>query len=704
MAINLQTLTRPFLRMRAEQSSTTLIMDGMRRLQGKEPGQLPLIGHLPVEKQYRITLAATLAFFTLAASLLVWNIVQVGRKADYLGTSTGMQMLSQRLAKGAQLAVLGNEDAFRQLAEGSTKYKDDLAGLTQGNAELSASPGFAEPLLAEVDGIWKPMNQHIQAIVGQQSQLVAVNKSVADINKQSASLQELSEQIVSLLNQTGAGRQEQNQAGQMVMLTQRMAKNANALMAGETVDPENAFVLDRDMRNYGEIARGMLAGSSRLGLPAARDPDVRDKLVELEESFRAYETAAGALLKNVPDLVRAKRAALEIFKGSDPLLASTQKLTEAYAGMGGAGLPLSILFALLGAGSLVLFGMVNLNDVKRRATKSEEENRRNQEAILRLLDEMGQLAEGDLTVNATVTEDITGAIADSINFTIEELRTLVNGIHGATSQVDLATGAARSRSDELLAAAARQSQEIQETSGAVVNLSHTIQQVSSTAAESARVAGQSLAAAQAGERAVSDAITGMNAIREQIQETSKRIKRLGESSQEIGEIVELISDITEQTNVLALNAAIQAAAAGEAGRGFSVVAEEVQRLAERSGESTKQIAALVKTIQSDTLDAVSAMEVSTQGVVEGARLSDAAGQALHEIGEVSNKLAGLIQDISDTTQKQAESAAKVASNMQEIQSVTEQTTSGTRQTADSVSALSALAQELKSSVSGFKLA
>jgi twitching motility protein PilJ len=196
----------------------------------------------------------------------------------------------------------------------------------------------------------------------------------------------------------------------------------------------------------------------------------------------------------------------------------------------------------------------------------------------------------------------------------------------------------------------------------------------------------------------------MNAIREQIQETSKRIKRLGESSQEIGEIVELISDITEQTNVLALNAAIQAAAAGEAGRGFSVVAEEVQRLAERSGESTKQIAALVKTIQSDTLDAVSAMEVSTQGVVEGARLSDAAGRALHEIGEVSNKLAGLIQDISDTTQKQAESAAKVASNMQEIQSVTEQTTSGTRQTADSVSALSALAQELKSSVSGFKLA
>jgi twitching motility protein PilJ len=227
--------------------------------------------------------------------------------------------------------------------------------------------------------------------------------------------------------------------------------------------------------------------------------------------------------------------------------------------------------------------------------------------------------------------------------------------------------------------------------------------VSSSALESARVANASLEAAQKGAAAVSNSISGMNEIRTQIQETSKRIKRLGESSQEIGEIVELISDITEQTNVLALNAAIQAASAGEAGRGFSVVAEEVQRLAERSGEATKQIAAIVKTIQTDTHDAVAAMEHSTQGVVEGAKLSDAAGQALNEISSVSQDLARLIQAISADTQTQADIATKVADSMQDILRITGQTTTSTQQTAVSIGELTELAVELKGSVSGFKV-
>jgi twitching motility protein PilJ len=372
---------------------------------------------------------------------------------------------------------------------------------------------------------------------------------------------------------------------------------------------------------------------------------------------------------------------------------------------------LLIVMSLLATGVLALLAKIYLDDTQRRAEAVEKErqasealNRENQDAILRLMNELGDLADGDLTVTATVSESVTGAIADSINYTIEELRVLVGRINDAANRVTLATEIARQTSADLLGAAERQSSEIQEAGQSALDMARSMNEVSGNATESAQVARQSLAAAEKGTTAVQDSIKGMNEIRNQIQETSKRIKRLGESSQEIGEIVELISDITEQTNVLALNAAIQAASAGDAGRGFTVVAEEVQRLAERSAEATKQISAIVKTIQTDTQDAVSAMEQSTRGVVDGAKLSDAAGQALAEIGDVSRNLSDLIENISASTQGQANSATKVARLMQDILRVNEQTTVGTQRTADAVDELTALASELKGSVAGFKVA
>jgi twitching motility protein PilJ len=346
--------------------------------------------------------------------------------------------------------------------------------------------------------------------------------------------------------------------------------------------------------------------------------------------------------------------------------------------------------------------------MRQQAQKQEEEaksmNDQNQAAILRLMNELQEVADGDLTVQATVSEDITGAIADSVNYTVEELRGLVGRVTATAEQVTKASTHAQSISSDLLAASQQQSREIQDASSTVVKMANEITDVSRSASESADVARQSVAAAQQGSTAVENAIKGMHEIREQIQDTSKRIKRLGESSQEIGEITELISDITEQTNVLALNAAIQAASAGEAGRGFSVVAEEVQRLAERSAEAAKQIGALVRTIQTDTHDAVAAMEKSTQGVVEGARLSDAAGAALHDISQVSNRLAELISGIAQATGQQATSASGVAQNIQHILAVTEQTQDGTQQTAQSIHKLSVLAQELKNSVARFRIA
>jgi twitching motility protein PilJ len=363
--------------------------------------------------------------------------------------------------------------------------------------------------------------------------------------------------------------------------------------------------------------------------------------------------------------------------------------------------------AALAAGivaAIYIFGTRQAKTIESAVMMLENDGQQNQMAVLNLLDEMGDLADGDLTVRAEVRENITGAIADSINYTIDSLRDLVTGINRASEQVNTATGQAQATSDKLLSAAERQSTQIAETTDAVTNMTRSILQVSSNASQASQVAQRSLQAATVGSQAVQNTIAGMNGIREQIQETSKRIKRLGESSQEIGEIVELISDITEQTNILALNAAIQAASAGEAGRGFTVVAEEVQRLAERSSEATKQIGAIVKTIQTDTNSAVAAMEKSTEGVVEGARLSDAAGKALTEIETVSNSLARLIQSISTATEAQTEVASQVTKNMQQIQEITSQTTQGTKLTAESVGQLTKLAEELRDSVAGFKLA
>ncbi len=362
-----------------------------------------------------------------------------------------------------------------------------------------------------------------------------------------------------------------------------------------------------------------------------------------------------------------------------------------------------LLLALILVLLMYFFGKKQVEQSSVLTDQLAKEGQDNQDAVLQLLDEMGDLADGDLTVKAQVRDSITGAIADSINYTIDSLRDLVIEINRATDQVTSATSVAQGTSSQLLSAAETQSDQILQTTDAVTDMTRSILQVSSNAAQASQVAQRSLEAATQGSQAVQNTISGMNEIRTQIQETSKRIKRLGESSQEISEIVELISDITEQTNILALNAAIQAASAGEAGRGFTVVAEEVQRLAERSSEATKQISAIVKTIQTDTHGAVMAMEKSTEGVVEGARVADAAGQALTEIETVTNNLARLIQSISAATNAQTESATTVANNMQLIQEITTQTTEGTQLTADSVGQLTSLAEELRSSVAGFKL-
>jgi twitching motility protein PilJ len=624
-----------------------------------------------------------------------------------------MQMLSQRMANSAQQAAQGVPSAFPQLRESRDQFIADLRLLQDGGERngvaVSSSPESAQNALAQLAKEWTPVEKNISLILGQQRGLTELKKLEATIQKAAPELSLLAQQMaVAAID----GREPY---GTVTFARQLHADvsnfdfiNALRQLSTENPNPQVALNLGSNTRQYQRTLNALLGNSGEsAGVRALSNPVARSKAEELNKVFTPFANGVQTIIASMADLARAKQGSREVYAASESLLRQPVQLTAIYQSnstlqnlyFGGA-----MVFAVLSLCSLFLLGRVFLDDARRRALQSEEENRRNQEAILRLLDEMGKVADGDLTVQAKVTEDVTGAIADSINFTIEQVRGLVSGITRAADQVTHATGNAQKIANQLLTANQKQSAEIQATGQSVLLIAQSINQVSDNATQSAKVAQNSLSAAEKGSQAVQNAIRGMDEIREQIQETSKRIKRLGESSQEIGEIVQLITGITEQTNVLALNAAIQAASAGEAGRGFAVVAEEVQRLAERSGEATKHITEIVKSIQQDTQNTVEAMERSTQGVVEGAKVADEAGQALHEIEEVSTRLAELIGAISNATQEQAKSAAQVAASMKGILNITQLTTAGTQKTAHSARELITLATELKHSVSGFKLA
>jgi twitching motility protein PilJ len=362
-----------------------------------------------------------------------------------------------------------------------------------------------------------------------------------------------------------------------------------------------------------------------------------------------------------------------------------------------------LILAVIGVVLMALIGVLMVGQTRRQLHEQATQNERNQAAILQLLDELADLAEGDLTVHASVTENFTGAIADSINFAIDQMRGLVSNINSLSVQVAKAADDTQGIASDLATASESQAKEIGAASTSINDMAVSIDHVSSNAAESASVAERAVEIANNGAHVVQDTIHGMDSIRSQIQETSKRIKRLGESSQEIGDIVSLINDIADQTNILSLNAAIQASMAGDAGRGFAVVADEVQRLAERSSAATKQIAALVKTIQTDTNEAVISMEQTTAEVVDGARRAQDAGVALEEIEGVSTSLAELIQNISNAARQQAVTAGTVSNTMNVIQEITSQTAESTDATAHSIGDLAQMANQMRSSVEGFKL-
>lgn len=669
----------------------------------------------------------------IALVIFTWLNSQETAKASVRTQIAGdLVMHSQRLGKAAPNAIQGNPEAFAQLEQSRTAINDALkllsaGGEWQGRVVPVADVYFAKRV-ARISDIWQRSDQSATRLMSLQKELTGFGATLQSLNKLNPVLLELAEQIAIVSAQSGASAREVAAAGQLVMLTQRLGKSANEFLTPEGINQDSAFMLGRDANTFQDIMTGFLEGSAVLRLPALANPDARARLQELQTVFVNYRRELAGILGNLKNFIAAKQAERQIFADNEPLRERLLELQQAYRAqetegnwthwaLGTAGF-LFLMFALA-LGLLVLhesrqrttqaeLRRLQAEQERRKAIQEEEAaraiNQQNQAAILRLMNELQEVAEGNLAIRTTVSEDITGAIADSVNFTLEELRNLLARVSYTAHQVRKSCGTAQNISSELLALAARQSNEIQQTGEAVLQMTAQIHQVSRAASESADVALSSVNAAEQGESAVQNAIRGMQQLREQIQETAKRIKRLGDSSPEIGDITDLISDITEQTHVLALNAAIQAASAGEAGRGFAVVAEEVQRLAERCGDAVRQISMLVKTVQADAQEAVAAMERSTQGVVEGTRLSDAAGHALADIRRISHHLAELIRGISASAVEQTSLADGVAHNIDSILTVTEHTRHGTQQTASSVQELSELASELEGATARFRIA
>jgi len=635
--------------------------------------------------------------------------------AEYIGVMNDLKLRSQQLARAAQTAQLGDVPGLARLKAHGVEIQAMLEKLrnTQGSGALPPLPARVDPQLEAVDRYWKGLRADIGTIVSGAQSAAAMRENGKSLDALFSSARLTTQEVFGAIASSTGSAEQVSLIGRQLVRLERMSIDVARILEGGSDNAAAIISLKRDVDDFMNTTARLLGDDSAVPGLRVQDPVARQGIERLASLFANRAGLIDAFIGRSETLIQLQEAANRIDADSVPLLQATQALQEQYEKASEAADQYTtaiIVFGILALACLLMLGIQLIRDarahteeVRRRELESRERNRRNQDSILKLLDEMSDLAEGDLTAYASVTEDITGAIADAFNYAIDALRHLVARIDNTAQTVAEAAQTSRTRAVQVSVASDRQNAEIIKAAATMQDMAESIERVSGNASESSEVAKRSVAIADKGAREVRETIDGLDEIRVTIQDTAKRLKRLGESSQEIGSMVGLIDDIADQTNVLALNAAIQASMAGESGRGFAVVADEVQRLAERAGQTTKRIEQLVKTIQADTAEAIESMEASTTRVVSGALLAQGAGTSLAEIETVSQQLATLISSISSTSREQAERASAVAKTMSAIRTIATQTRAGANTTAKSVGDLADLAEALKTSVAGFRL-
>lgn len=656
----------------------------------------------------RIVLAVGLVCIALFLYFVYFFVVE-NRKLTVANDTLSEQIVSVSNMNAEYLATLrGNSDSAANLNQSIAKFDSALSEIKLGGDNISEPDAEQLAILPKIEQQWATLKPIYRGAISQQASTGNVREVLSNISVLVSEIKLSATRTKNSLDSFEGAFQVASNLEGMVSTSSRLdgaiqGGNATSVLSYANQIINLATAVNNDIRVRGNAAFRAQAGVSALNTLNGQVNNLRSSIATIADDVSAIEPpmADSSANLNRIELADSLRDLKDTYSISASFPISFMPLTTLQLAM--LCLALGVVLVAVWAVLLLIDGRQINKEATRLRLAAEERNKNDQEAILRLMDELADLSEGDLTIEAQVTEDFTGAIADSINFTVENMRDMVGTITHTSEEITRATEVSKDVSYLLSESSGEQSRQINNSAETSRKMATSLHEISENTDSSVQIARSSVEMAQEGRNRVHSTIKSMNDIRENIQETAKRIKRLGESSQEIGDIVEIIKGIADQTNVLALNAAIQATAAGEAGRGFAVVADEVQRLAERSANATKRIEVLVKTIQADANEAVASMENSTKQVVTGTDVAEEAGHSLDQIESVSKNLANLIIHVSQATREAAGMAGNVDTNMGRLAELNEKAVNDVTTSVRSVDDLRELSASLKDSVAGFKL-